>query len=86
MGVLQHNMSQKPGVWAVDPADPWRAGGAVTDTAMPAGWWLVPGVVLGLGLWGLVGLGLYSAFSGNGAMTEQVTMAARMDTGLFQGE
>lgn len=86
MGVLQHNMIQQTGAWSVDPTDPWRGGSAVAETAMPAGWWLVPGLALGLGLWALVGLGIYSALAGGGAGGEQVTMAAPLDTGPFAGQ
>lgn len=86
MGVLQHNMIQEAGAWAVDPADPWRGGGAVAEPAMPAGWWLVPGLALGVGLWALVGLGIYSALAGGGVGAVQVTMAAPLDTGSFSGQ
>lgn len=86
MGVLQHEMYQEPGAWAVDPVNPWHRGNAAADRMMPAGWWLVPGVVLGLGLWALLGIGVYSALAGGGDGADRVTMAAPLHIGNVAGE
>jgi hypothetical protein len=86
MGVLQQDMYQKTGAWTFEPGHPGRGGSATATGMMPAGWWLVPGVVLGLGLWALIGVGLHAALTGGGDGAERVTMAAPMDTGLFAGE
>jgi hypothetical protein len=86
MGVLQHEMYQKTGAWTFEPGHSGRGDSATTIQMMPAGWWVMPGVVLGLGLWALIGVGLHAALTGDGDAAERVTMAVPMDGDLYAGE
>jgi hypothetical protein len=53
-----------------------------TTGAMPSGWWVMPGVVAGLGLWALIGFGLHAALTGGDEGAAMVTMAAPLDDAI----
>lgn len=78
MAVVDHEGLDRPVTWAAlglqraEPRPVWM---------LPSGWWVVPGVVLGFGMWVLIGIGIHAAFAGGGDAADIVTMAAPMAGG-----
>lgn len=57
-------------IWSAGKADPAEA---EADRAAPSGWWLLPGLVMGLGLWVLIGAGVQAMLAGPRAPAAEVT-------------
>lgn len=50
-----------------------RGVAAALPEGMPSGWWLLPGALLGLAFWVMVGIGLHGALTGGTAAPAMVT-------------
>jgi hypothetical protein len=80
MAVVDHEGLDEPGNWAALRFQRAEAG---PQGMLPSGWWFLPGVVLGLGLWTLIGIGVHAALTGGGTgAAELVTMAAPLADGV----
>jgi hypothetical protein len=47
---------------------------------MPSGWWVLPGLVVGLGLWALIGVGVHAAITGGEDDMMSVTRSQTLAT------
>jgi hypothetical protein len=52
------------------------------DGPVPSGWWILPGLLVGLGLWALIGLGVHAAVTGGDDGMMMVTQAQMLDPGV----
>jgi hypothetical protein len=62
----------------------WNNGSAATGVraGMPSGWWLLPGALLGIGFWVMVGVGLHGALAGGMAEPAMVTQDHALDVSV----
>lgn len=66
---------------------PGGPGTAVAGAAgMPSGWWIVPGVLVGLGFWVMVGIGLHGAFTSGTDMPALVTQGQSLGVAVTAPE
>ena len=79
MGILQRDLPTR--------SDEYAAWDMRSGWYLPSGWWVLPGVMLGLGIWTLIGYGLVAAMAGLGGpgTADFVTQAAPMGGPLLTG-
>jgi hypothetical protein len=76
MGILQQEMPTQSGRYP--------SFGAQAGWHLPSGWWIFPGVVLGFGMWVMIGYGVHAALTHGtiSGQTEVVTQSAPLGIGI----